>query len=115
VLLLVLAVHELLHPGLPLRQPNARPGVVPLGIPMIVDPAVLTTVLTLDRTHEYAMTLIAFALNLAIVWAALRWASFIGRVLGEAGCRAITKVLSVFVGAIGVTFVRRGIRSHVTP
>ena len=87
---------------------------VPLGIPMIVGPAVLTTLLTLARTHGYAMTLIAFALNLAIVWAALRWASLIGRVPGRAGCRAITKVLSVFLAAIGVTFVRRGITSHLT-
>ncbi len=47
VLLLVLSIHDLLHPELPLRQPGARPGVVPLGVPMIVGPAVLT----LARTH----------------------------------------------------------------
>lgn len=55
------------------------------------------------------MTLAAFVLNLAIVWAALRWASVIGRVLGEAGARAITKVLNLFLAAIAVTFVRRGV------
>jgi multiple antibiotic resistance protein len=51
LLLLVLSIYDLLHPELPLRQPGARPGVVPLGIPMIVDPAVLTTLLTLGRTR----------------------------------------------------------------
>jgi multiple antibiotic resistance protein len=109
VLLLVLSIHDLLHPELPLRQPGAHPGVVPLGIPMIVGPATLTTLLTLARIHGYTTTLIAFALNLVIVWAALRWASLIGRVFGDAGCRAITKVFSLVLAAIAVTFVRHGV------
>src|SRR2546426_8210776 len=53
VLLLVLSIYDLLHPELPLRQPGAHLGVVPLGIPMIVGPATLTTLLTLARTHGY--------------------------------------------------------------
>ena len=114
LLLLVLSIYELIHPELPLRQPGAHPGVVPLGIPMIVGPAVLTTLLTVARTHGYTATLIAFALNLVIVWVALRWASLIGRVLGDAGCRAITKVFSLVLAAIAVTFVRRGVISALT-
>ena len=83
---------------------------VPLGIPMIVGPAVLTTLLTLARTHGYLMTVAGFGLkNLVIVWTALRWAALIGRVLGDAGCRAITKILSLVLAAIAVTFVRRGL------
>ena len=110
LLLLVLSIHDLLHPDMPLRQPGtARVGVVPLGIPMIVGPAVLTTLLTLARTHGYLMTVVGFGLNLVIVWAALRWAALIGRVLGDAGCRAITKILSLVLAAIAVTFVRRGL------
>jgi hypothetical protein len=56
-------------------------------------PAVLTTLITLARTHGYALTVTAYVLNLVIVWAALRWASLVGRLLGEAGGRAITRVL----------------------
>jgi len=56
LLLLVLSIHDLLHPDMPLRQPGTRPGVVPLGIPMIAGPAVLTTLITLARTHGYALT-----------------------------------------------------------
>jgi multiple antibiotic resistance protein len=109
VLLLVLSIHELLHPELPLRQPGARPGVVPLGIPMIVGPAVLTTLLTVARTHGYVVTVVAFALNLMIVWVVLRWAPVIGRVLGDAGSRAIAKVLNLVLAAIAVTFIRQGL------
>lgn len=109
VLLLVLAIYDLLHPELPLRQPGARLGVVPLGIPMIVGPAVLTTLLGLARTQGYPITLVAFALNLVLAWAALRWAPVIGRLLGDAGARAVAKVSNLILAAIGVTFIRRGI------
>jgi multiple antibiotic resistance protein len=114
LLLLVLSIHDLLHPDMPLRQPGTRPGVVPLGIPMIAGPAVLTTLITLARTHGYALTVTAYVLNLVIVWAALRWASLVGRFLGEAGGRAITKVLSLVLAAIAVTFIRRGVMSALT-
>lgn len=114
LLLLVLSIHDLLHPDMPLRQPGTRPGVVPLGIPMIAGPAVLTTLMTLARTHGYALTVTAYVLNLVIVWAALRWAALVGRLLGEAGGRAITKVLSLVLAAIAVTFIRRGVMSALT-
>jgi len=114
VLLLVLSLYDLLHPDLPLRQPGTRPGVVPLGIPTMVGPAVLTTLLTLARTYGYPMTMLAFVLNLAIVWIALRWAPWFGRVLGDAGGRAITKVMSLLLAAIGVTFIRRGVTAALT-
>ncbi len=107
--LLVLSIYELLHPGLPLRQPRARPGIVPLGIPMIAGPAVLTTLLTLARTHGAAVTVAAYALNLLIVWAGLRWAASMGRVLGDSGAEAVARVFNLFLAAIAVTFIRTGI------
>ncbi len=112
-LLLVLAVYDLLHPELPLRRPGARLGGVPLGIPMIVGPAVLTTLLTVARTQGYAITLVAFALNLALAWAALQWAALLGRLVGDAGARAVAKVSSLLLAAIGVTFIRRGIAAAI--
>jgi small neutral amino acid transporter SnatA (MarC family) len=57
------------------RRPLARVGVMPLGVPMIAGPAVLTSLLTLGRTHGRLVTLAGFALNLLVVWVALRWAA----------------------------------------
>jgi multiple antibiotic resistance protein len=109
LLLLVLALYDLLHPELPLRQPGVHLGVVPLGTPLIVGPAVLTTLLTLARSQGYLLALLAFGVNLVLVWATLRWASLIVRVIGEAGARAVAKVFELLLAAIGVTLVRRGV------
>jgi len=109
LLLLLLAIHNLLHPELPLRHPSGYLGVVPLGPPLIVGPAVLTTLLTLARTHGYALTLTSFLINLLLVWVALRWASLIVRAIGEAGTQAMATVFGLLLAAIGVTLIRRGL------
>lgn len=109
LLLLVLALYDLLHPELPLRQPGVHLGVVPLGTPLIAGPAVLTTLLTLARSHSYVLALVAFGVNLVLVWAALRWAALIVRVIGEAGARAVAKVFELLLAAMRVTLVRRGV------
>lgn len=114
IVLLVLSIYDLLHPELPLRQPGARFGAVPLGIPMIVGPAVLTTLLTLARAHGYLLTLAAFAANLGIVWVTLHWATVLGRILGAVGARAVAKVSNLLLAAIGVTLIRQGIIAAVS-
>jgi multiple antibiotic resistance protein len=83
--------------------------VVPLGTPLIVGPAVLTTLLTLARSQGYALTLLVFGLNLGLVWVALRWAAAVVRVIGEAGTQAMAKVFGLLLAAIGVTLIRRGL------
>ena len=92
-----------------LRQPGVHRGVVPLGTPLIAGPAVLTTLLTIARTQGYLLARLAFGLNLVLVWVALRWASLIVRVIGEAGARAVAKVFELLLAAIGVTLIRRGV------
>lgn len=109
ILLLVLAVHSLLRPDLPLRQPTGRLGVMPLGVPTIAGPAVLTTLLALAGSRGYATTLVAFGVNLVLVWLALRWASVIGRVLGETGSQAGAKVSNLLLAVIAVTMIRVGV------
>jgi multiple antibiotic resistance protein len=109
LLLLVLAVYSLLAAGPPERRPGGRLGITPLGVPTIVGPAVLTTLLALSSSRGYTTTLVAFFLNLVLVWLALRWASLIGRVLGETGSQVGAKVSNLLLAAIAVMMIRVGI------
>jgi multiple antibiotic resistance protein len=113
LLLLVFAVHDLVHPLRPLREPLERVGVMPLGVPMIAGPAVLTALLMLARTHGHLATTLAFLVNLALVWVALRWATVIVRMLGTAGAHAFAKVASLLLAVIGVTLIRQGVAAAV--
>jgi len=119
ILLVVISLHDLVNPGKVLRRPAASVGVVPIGTPMIVGPAVLTTLLILVQSHGYLITALAFGVNMAIALAfgvnmaiaflVLRYAVNLARLLGEGGSRAVGKVASVFLAAFGVSLVRRGL------
>jgi small neutral amino acid transporter SnatA (MarC family) len=75
---------------------------------------VLTTPLTLARSQGYPPTLLAFSLNLVVVWGALRWAAAVVRVIGAAGAQALAKVFGLLLAAIGVTLIRRGLELTLT-
>jgi multiple antibiotic resistance protein len=109
LLLLVLAVSDLLNAGVALPQLPPNLGAVPLGVPLIVGPAVLTTLVVLVQAHGYVPTLVAFAANVLIVFLALRNAGAVTRILGEAGARAVGKVAALFLAAFGVSLIRRGL------
>ncbi|HSB68021.1 MAG TPA: MarC family protein [Candidatus Methylomirabilis sp.] len=113
VLLLILSIHDLLHPGNLLRRPGPTVGAVPLGTPLIVGPAVLTTIVALEQSYGSAVTLGAFAVNMGLVFLALRNVSLLGRLLGEAGSQAVAKVASLFLAAFGVSLIRRGLPGFV--
>lgn len=113
ILLLVLSIYDLLVPGKVLRQPEPTVGIVPLGTPMIVGPAVLTMLVVLVQSHGYPITLFAFAGNMVLVFLVLRYAAVVGQLLGEGGSRAIGKVASLFLAAFGVSLVRRGLPGFI--
>jgi multiple antibiotic resistance protein len=109
LLLLVLAIHDLLHAGSRQPEVGSSLGAVPLGTPLIVGPAVLTALVVLVQSYGYVPTLLAFAANILVVFLALRHAGATKRILGEAGSRAVAKVASLFLAAFGVSLIRRGL------
>jgi len=84
-------------------------GIVPIGVPLITGPAVLTTSLILIAQHGNMITSIAIAANILIAGAVFIAAPLINRVIGKTGSRAISKIISLLLAAIGVMIVRRGI------
>jgi multiple antibiotic resistance protein len=84
-------------------------GVVPIGVPLITGPAVLTTSLILIAEHSNVITSLAIAANILIAGVVFSAAPLINRVIGTTGSKAISKIVSLLLAAIGVMFVRRGI------
>jgi multiple antibiotic resistance protein len=109
LLLLVLSVSDLLRGPAASEEPDRTVGIVPLGTPLVVGPAVLTTLLLLVHTHGYGPTLIAYGANIFLVYMALHHAALVERVLGKAGSRAAGKVAGLFLAAFGVSLIRRGL------
>ncbi|MBI4342325.1 MAG: MarC family protein [Candidatus Omnitrophica bacterium] len=114
-ILIVLCLRELLLPAKPVRGGSPSPGVVPLGVPLLTGPAVLTTVLLVRDQYGWAVTVAALLANMALVWGLLHGAAVLMRLLGQEGAEAISKIFSVILTAFGVMLIRQGITTYLTP
>lgn len=108
LLLLVFAINDLLFAEKGKRTITSTMGVVPLGIPLIVGPAVLTSIIMTVDTYGYVPTITSLVVNLIIVWLVFLKSDFIYRFMGEGGSKAFAKVASLLLAAIAVMMIRRG-------
>lgn len=109
LILLVLASSELLFPT---KRNQAVPedlGVVPLGMPLIAGPATLTTLLIVITAVGTLFALLALVLNLLLTFICFTYSDRMVRVLGMRGLRAASKLIHLFLAAIAVSMIRRGI------
>ncbi|MBM4320651.1 MAG: MarC family protein [Deltaproteobacteria bacterium] len=113
LILLVFAIHDLLFSSLSRRKSSgeATLGVVPIGIPLLVGPAVLTGLLLSADRYGHVPTLVALGLNLAIALLVFGFSRFLIRVLGEAGSKGVGKVASLLLAAIAVMMIRSGVEA----
>ena len=109
IVLLVISVTDLVMTKEVRRDPEATLSVVPVGIPLIMGPAALTTILILVDSYGYVWTLASLLINLLIVWIVFLQAQKITKVMGKAGSRAFGKVAALFMAAIAVMMIRSGI------
>jgi multiple antibiotic resistance protein len=83
-------------------------AVVPIGTPLTVGPATITTLLLLVKQYPLYWVLISFALNLFIVWIVCMLGNWIARFLGQGGIKAVSRVFSLLLAAIAVSMVIKG-------
>ena len=110
LILFILAARDLTQSAAEAPPPLADDfGVVPLGMPLIAGPALIATLLLLAETTGVLMTLLALAVNLALVAVAFAQADRLQRLIGNTGMRAVSKIISLLLAAIAVAMVRRGL------
>ncbi len=109
IVLLVLAVNDLLFAKDRKRDPQTSAAVVPIGIPLIMGPAALTTIIILVDSSGYFWTILSLLVNMLIVWLVFTLARRITEIIGHAGARAVGKVVSLLLAGIAVMMIRSGI------
>jgi multiple antibiotic resistance protein len=114
IVLLVLAIVDLIFTGEENRAPQTSVGVVPIGIPLIIGPAVLTTLLIVVDSYGYLAAVVALLANLLLVWLIFRNSKFIIRIMGEAGSKAFAKVAALFMAAIAIMMIRVGLTAMIS-
>lgn len=111
IVLLVLAVLDLVITGKPTVHDQEMVGIVPLAMPLIAGPAMLTTVLVFSSRegYGYLLTTVAVVANFAILLIVLLSADRVAKVVGINTLRAFSKLVMVLLAAIAIQFIRSGI------
>ncbi len=112
IILLILSINDIIANSESRRKPATDIGIVPLGIPLIMGPAALTTILVLVHNYGYLATILSMVLNFLIVWVILANARWLIKLIGDGGAKAFAKIASLFLAAIAVMMIRVGI-THV--
>jgi multiple antibiotic resistance protein len=107
-ILFCLAITDIINPVKKRRIPAKELGAVPLGTPLIVGPAVLTTSMVIISEYGLFATLISVVVNIAIAGIIFSGATVLMKVLGEAGSKALSKIMSLLLAAIAVMLIRKG-------
>jgi len=114
IILLVLSITDLLFSNLTRKtQGNDDTagdlGVVPLGTPLTVGPAAITTLLVLQEGYGYLPTVAALVGNLAVSFTLFYFGPSVIGYVGAGASRAIGKVASLFLAAISIAMIRTGV------
>ena len=113
IVLLVFAVLDLIRAGEERRRHLGKMGVVPIGVPLIVGPAVLTTTLVLVDHYGIFPTIISLLLNLLIVWVSLSYAERLIKLIGKGGIMGLSKIMALLLASIAIMMIRLGIENII--
>jgi len=109
VILFCISVIDLVNPGKRRRIPSNELGVVPIGTPLIVGPAVLTTSLIMLGEYGIIPTLVSVFINIIIAVLFFLVSDFIIEKIGTIGSKALSKITSLLLAAISVMMIRKGL------
>jgi multiple antibiotic resistance protein len=123
IILLVLAITDLVFGDMKKRRSGEQDddiaggqelAVVPLGIPLIIGPAAITTILVTQGQYGYVLTLASVVTNMLLVFAVFSAGPAIISKAGPSFSKAMAKIASLFLAAIAVAMIRTGIMGMIT-
>jgi multiple antibiotic resistance protein len=91
------------------QEASGSTGIVPLAVPLITGPGVLTTIILQIGTMGYLITLGALVANYALAWLLLRKSETVTRVIGKDGTVVLSKIAALLLAAIAVSMIRTGV------
>jgi multiple antibiotic resistance protein len=111
LILLVLSIKYMLTGHMVETAREEMMAVVPIGTPLVVGPATITTLLFLTDVEKYPLYLVlfSFAMNLVITWLVFMLGFRLVRFMGRGGLKAVSRVFNLILAAIGVSMVLRGL------
>ncbi|OFZ84886.1 MAG: hypothetical protein A3K03_04455 [Bdellovibrionales bacterium RIFOXYD1_FULL_44_7] len=115
LVLLLIALADLVGGPEAVRHTSSgNAAIVPLAVPLISGPGVLTTLILQVGAFGYITTIAALAANYLLAWILLRRAETVTRLMGKDGTVVVSKIAALLLTAIGVAMIRSGVFEAIT-
>jgi multiple antibiotic resistance protein len=109
IVLLLISLADLVGNAEVKSRASGQTGIVPLAVPLITGPGVLTTLILQSSHVGYLMTIVALFANYLIAWVVLDRSPGVTRVLGKDGTVVISKIAALLLAAIAISMIRSGV------
>lgn len=109
IVLLLIGIADLHSGPDAAKNLSGSTGVVPLAVPLITGPGVLTALALQIPTFGYFITILSLLANYLLAWVILRKSDRITRVIGHDGTVVISKLAALLLVAIAIAMIRSGL------
>ena len=89
-------------------------GCVPLACPLLAGPGAMVTSLNTLETNGPIAAVVAIAVVFLILWLIMRFIEPIDKLLGKLFCLVFSKVMCMFIAAIGVHMIMSALQHYIT-
>ena len=115
LLLLIIAIDHLVFGGLVKGvlssegQDAHHIGAVPIACPILAGPGAMMSVLVTATEYGFGVAAVSIIVVFALTWLMLRFIDKIYLILGKVVCMVISKILCLFIAAIGIHLLMQGL------
>ncbi len=109
LILLLIALTDLIGGPETISQASGSTGIVPLAVPLITGPGVITTLVLQVNTLGFYIPLAALFLNYALAWLVFSYSKFVNRGIGRDGTQIISKLAILLLATLAISMIRTGI------
>ncbi len=109
LVLLLVSLADLLGRHEATNRASGSTGVVPLAVPLITGPGVITTLILQVGNAGYLFTVTALLLNYLFAWLLLRRSDRVTALIGQDGTVVVSKIAALLLAAIAVGMIRGGV------
>jgi multiple antibiotic resistance protein len=118
LLLLIIAIDHLIFGALVKsvlgaeKQDAPHIGAVPMACPILAGPGAMMTVLVIFSEYGFFIAAGAIIVVLGVTWLLLHFIDRIYHFLGEIACLVLSKILCLFLAAIGIRLLMQGLAHY---
>lgn len=115
LLLLLIAIDHLIFGALAKsvqvidKQDAHQIGAVPIACPILAGPGAMMTVFVIFTEYGFFVAAGSIVIVLGLTWVFMRFIDNIYRFLGEVVCLVLSKILCLFLAAIGIRLLMQGL------